>query len=409
MLGACVTHADIEDGRVPDVTRGALRGVAGTSPIARCAIAAPSAAASAMPTPRPTGYPRSSALGAEVDAAQARAARARSPIEDFIIGALESALRPARSLEADSRPGAAGVARWGYYKSCRKPGEFAHAIGAVLLDPSAATARVVIGAIERAPIVIADAARCSAGASPATQASASMHASPTRILAKAGMIERGRIVISMSACCKRARPRGRRMSMIDTHRQRQRAVAASVEPRTHLADFLREKLDLTGTHLGCEHGVCGACTLLIDGVPARSCITFAVACDGAEVTTIEGLDEDERHDRAARRVHPRACAAMRLLHAGHAGHGARYRAAPAGRRRARHPRRHERQSLPLHRLCRHRAGGAVRDRGAARPRYRARTGRRAQDSRPGRLGSKRASRSGPRRTSAAAGKRTDHA
>ncbi|MBV8926596.1 MAG: 2Fe-2S iron-sulfur cluster binding domain-containing protein [Bradyrhizobium sp.] len=72
-----------------------------------------------------------------------------------------------------------------------------------------------------------------------------------------------------------------------------RAVKAWVEPRTHLADFLRDHLNLTGTHLGCEHGVCGACTLLIDGMPARSCITFAAACDGAHVTTIEGLDDDE--------------------------------------------------------------------------------------------------------------------
>jgi carbon-monoxide dehydrogenase small subunit len=72
-----------------------------------------------------------------------------------------------------------------------------------------------------------------------------------------------------------------------------RAVEASVEPRTHLADFLRDNLDLTGTHLGCEHGVCGACTLLLDDMPARSCITYAVACDGARVTTIEGLDDDE--------------------------------------------------------------------------------------------------------------------
>jgi carbon-monoxide dehydrogenase small subunit len=72
-----------------------------------------------------------------------------------------------------------------------------------------------------------------------------------------------------------------------------RAVKASVEPRTHLADFLRDSLNLTGTHLGCEHGVCGACTLLLDDMPARSCITYAVACDGARVTTIEGLDDDE--------------------------------------------------------------------------------------------------------------------
>jgi 2Fe-2S iron-sulfur cluster binding domain len=68
---------------------------------------------------------------------------------------------------------------------------------------------------------------------------------------------------------------------------------AAVDPRTHLADFLRETQGLTGTHLGCEHGICGACTLLLDGVPARSCITYAIACDGASVTTIEGLDDDE--------------------------------------------------------------------------------------------------------------------
>jgi carbon-monoxide dehydrogenase small subunit len=69
-------------------------------------------------------------------------------------------------------------------------------------------------------------------------------------------------------------------------------VQADVEPRMHLADFLRERELLTGTNLGCEHGVCGACTLEIDGAPARSCITYAVACDGASVRTIEGFEHD---------------------------------------------------------------------------------------------------------------------
>lgn len=72
-----------------------------------------------------------------------------------------------------------------------------------------------------------------------------------------------------------------------------RPVSREVEPRRHLADFLREDLNLTGTHLGCEHGVCGACTVLVDGEPIRPCITLAGACGGAEVTTIEGLDDDE--------------------------------------------------------------------------------------------------------------------
>ncbi len=69
-------------------------------------------------------------------------------------------------------------------------------------------------------------------------------------------------------------------------------IEAEVEPRTHLADFLRESQGLTGTNLGCEHGVCGACTIEIDGAPSRSCITYAVACDGATVNTIEGFDDD---------------------------------------------------------------------------------------------------------------------
>jgi aerobic carbon-monoxide dehydrogenase small subunit len=72
-----------------------------------------------------------------------------------------------------------------------------------------------------------------------------------------------------------------------------RRVQAAVEPRTHLGDFLREQCRLTGTHLGCEHGVCGACTVLIDGAPSRSCITFAAQCDGQEIRSIEGFDEDE--------------------------------------------------------------------------------------------------------------------
>lgn len=67
------------------------------------------------------------------------------------------------------------------------------------------------------------------------------------------------------------------------------AVQALVEPRMHLGDFLREHCRLTGTHLGCEHGVCGACTVLVDGEPVRSCLMFAVQADGYEITTIEGL------------------------------------------------------------------------------------------------------------------------
>ncbi|MDA7948781.1 MAG: 2Fe-2S iron-sulfur cluster-binding protein [Hyphomicrobiaceae bacterium] len=69
-------------------------------------------------------------------------------------------------------------------------------------------------------------------------------------------------------------------------------IERDVTPRTNLADFLREDLALTGTHVGCEHGICGACTVVIDGQIARSCITYAVTCDGAGVRTIEDFDDD---------------------------------------------------------------------------------------------------------------------
>jgi carbon-monoxide dehydrogenase small subunit len=68
----------------------------------------------------------------------------------------------------------------------------------------------------------------------------------------------------------------------------------SVEVRQSLADFLRDDLDLTGTHVGCEHGVCGACTVLLEGEPVRSCLLLAVQADGASVTTVEGLADGER-------------------------------------------------------------------------------------------------------------------
>jgi carbon-monoxide dehydrogenase small subunit len=66
----------------------------------------------------------------------------------------------------------------------------------------------------------------------------------------------------------------------------------SAEPRKTLADFLREDLTLTGTHVGCEHGVCGACSVIMDGRAVRSCLIFAVQADGAELITVEGLESD---------------------------------------------------------------------------------------------------------------------
>ena len=72
-----------------------------------------------------------------------------------------------------------------------------------------------------------------------------------------------------------------------------RRMSGFAEPRLLLADFLRHELDLYGTHVGCEHGVCGACTVIIDGAATRSCLRYAVQCEGAEITTVEGLAEPD--------------------------------------------------------------------------------------------------------------------
>src|SRR5882757_2902272 len=71
-----------------------------------------------------------------------------------------------------------------------------------------------------------------------------------------------------------------------------KSYSGQVEPRRSLADFLREDLNLTGTHLGCEHGVCGSCTVIMDGASVRSCLLFAVQADGHSFVTVEGLAKD---------------------------------------------------------------------------------------------------------------------
>jgi carbon-monoxide dehydrogenase medium subunit len=162
VLGACVTHADIEDGRIPDVTRGAMQGVAGN--IAYRAVRNRGTVGGSLSHADPAAdwVSALSALGAKLTLRSLAGARMVA-MEDFIVGALESALRVGEIVETIHVPARPASAHWGYVKSCRKTGEFAHAIGAILIDPGAATARVVIGAIDSAPIVIANAAELFGG------------------------------------------------------------------------------------------------------------------------------------------------------------------------------------------------------------------------------------------------------
>lgn len=157
-IGACVTHADIEDGRVPDVTRGALPSVA--AGIAYRAVRNRGTIGGSLTHADPSAdwVSMLSALGASVTLA-GRGGQRTLPVEDFILGALEADVRPGEMLVSVGVPKLGPSARWGYYKSCRKTGEFAHAIGAFVSDPERGVVRAVIGATEGRPIVVSDAGR----------------------------------------------------------------------------------------------------------------------------------------------------------------------------------------------------------------------------------------------------------
>ena len=139
-------------------------------------------------------------------------------------------------------------------------------------------------------------------------------------------------------------------------------VTRRIAARKHLIDFLREELGLTGSRVGCEHGVCGACTVRVDGKIVRGCLMLAVQADGRRVDTIEGLSDSGALAELQQAFHRSERAAVRFLHARHAdrraGSGAE---APAGDARG-DPRAPFRQLLPLHRL----RGDRRRDRGRSR-------------------------------------------
>jgi aerobic carbon-monoxide dehydrogenase medium subunit len=157
VIGSCVTHGDIEDERVPDVTRGAMRRVAAA--IAYRAVRNRGTIGGSLSHADPAAdwVSALSALGAKVTLRSLAGVR-HLAVEAFVTGALESALQHGEIVEAVRVPVMRPSARWGYIKACRKPGEFAHAIAAVLIDPEAMTSRVVIGAVDAAPIVLGDAA-----------------------------------------------------------------------------------------------------------------------------------------------------------------------------------------------------------------------------------------------------------
>ena len=334
VYGAGITHAEIEDGTVPDPSPGWLRHAARN--IAYRAVRNHGTIGGSLAHADPAAdWPAVlAALGAQVWIEGPAGARAEA-LASFLRGPFATSLAPGEILTAVRVPRPSPSARFGYCKLAAKSGEFAQALAVVLEDPEGGTHRAVIGAIERTPLIVESSApfsgevavtralldaRLPAGTGGPLHAAALARAAraargadaaggradaprPARAAAGAGTGPVGGEDSGAAARQRRGSPgpepdSGRDPAAADALRPKirltvnGRPVEAEVEPRTHLADFLRERLHLTGTHLGCEHGVCGACTVLIDGVPARSCIAFAAACDGAHVRTIEGFSED---------------------------------------------------------------------------------------------------------------------
>lgn len=156
VLGACVTHADIEDGRVPDLTGGALQRVAAAIAYRPVRNRGTVGGSLVHADPAADWVSALIALGAEVEVAS-RAGRRILPVERFVTGALSVALGGSEVLVSVRVPALPAGAAWGYVKHCAKIGEFAHAIGALLLEPAAGRGRAVIGAVEGPPVLLADA------------------------------------------------------------------------------------------------------------------------------------------------------------------------------------------------------------------------------------------------------------
>ena len=242
-----------------------------------------------------------------------------------MLGALEADLRRGELLVSVRAPRLSRSACWGYHKICRKTGEFAHAIGAFVVDSGAGRLPRGYG---------------SDGFAPNRHRRRPRHHRRRRSRTlrwprrrRTGEFSRHERSARTPDACRRLAARcgaGRAPMSKVSLTVNGSALTAEVEPRTHLADLLRETHNLTGTHIGCEHGVCGACTLLVDGAPIRSCITFAVACENAERHHHRRPRRGRNRARVEGGVHGSSCAAMRLLHARHDRFSARRRVAHGG-------------------------------------------------------------------------------
>ena len=359
-IGAGVTHARIEDMRGKlagrrDAVRGGGRHRLPGDPQPR----------HDRRQPRPCRPGRRlaaalAALGATVNIS-GRRRRARRCRRRFRAGRLHhGACATTRSSKSIDVPKLSRAGRYGYYKFCRKTGEFAEASAAAVFDPERGAARIFLGAVRPAPVALARAgpARRPGGTIRRLSRSRRAPRSPRRRRSRSSRAAHGggRRDARLAAGVRVVTPIALTVNG--------RTVQALVEPRTHLGDFLREHCRLTGTHLGCEHGVCGACTVLIDGDA------------GPLMHHLRGRLRRPCRSRPSRgstmtrpwRSLREAFSREHALQCGFCTPGMLIASrdivrAASGCGRAAHPGRAVRQSVPVHRLSRHRQCGAQRDRG----------------------------------------------
>ena len=188
LLGACITHSDIEDGRAPDVARGAMRAVA--SGIAYRAVRNRGTIGGSLTNADPSAdwVSALAALGADAVIRGQQGTRTLSA-ERYVTGALENALRPGELLEGLRIPVLSPAARWGYYKACRKIGEYPYAIGMVVIDPDRGMCRAVIGAVDAKPIVLPDARALFCGSSNPDVVAVLDSSYVDRLLLEAGILD----------------------------------------------------------------------------------------------------------------------------------------------------------------------------------------------------------------------------
>ena len=242
---------------------------------------------------------------------RSRAGTRSIPAEEFFVGPLMTSREPDEILEAIETPVPASRSGWAFREVARTHGAFALVGVATTVtvagDGSVEAIRLGVLGVGGLPYLPDWVGELASGEDPTDSLFAEIGVRVGHAVGSQGNSAERRLPQRGRGNADRARTASGHTTSIGGSRRMStcqisitvngQTVRCEAEPRQHLADVLRDRLALRGTHLGCEHGVCGACTVLLDGEPVRSCLLLAVQADGAEVTTVEGLAQ-------AGQVHP---------------------------------------------------------------------------------------------------------